>query len=928
MDKNLKLLSFEKDLKINYVSKPQKPTKTLQTIILDRPIISQSILKKNSARLSNINKNKPINNKMNNSQNNKNKDITKEEENENIISSSQKPQIIEINDIIGEKCDLDLDILQFQFNNFDKSKTSSKSMGIIKGYGANTYQGLVRNYNEDRVSIIINMNKPQNYNKKNWPKTSFFGIYDGHGGNKCADYLRDSLHKLIFNDENYPENVNEAIKNGFLKAEKEFLNNYALDKNNSMNIIDRSGSCAIIVIIVDNKIYVANVGDSRGLLSKKNGQEYIVITEDHKPNNEKEKKRIKENGGEVYQTQTPINGIDNDLLNNQILLGPYRVLPGRLSVSRTIGDIEAKEIKFGGNPKVIIPYPDIFIYDLNKDEIDFIILGCDGIYDQISSNEILDLAWMIFNNNDINNNSNIHEKCGIIVDLILKASMARKSFDNVTCVIISLKDFKRVNNKNITDNIICDNNQNSIKNSLENNNNISKEQKTIFKEFNKEFKIIPSFPKNSYNSLSHIRPKNNNINTEELKKRKIKGITLNVESSKKPRNIHKIRIDNNKKNKNINSKKRLINKTDNNGVQNIKKVLSKSEITHKENKKLESERIHSKKTFIKTIPRFNLTNSQNNIEYSNSPQRKSDINMFKINKISNRIHSSNHLISKRAQFNNNFKNKNTNSEINLNSNSSTNMNKKRFITLNNLNSISNIHEQKKKIINKSDLSCDILNKKTIKNKNKFSEIKKNKKRNEIKMKLQNNSGINSFRYCIYKNEISTNSGHKNILSTTEKIRGSNSSKRKQPYHQILNNLNFHFQIKKQKLNKNNPMKKRFIQKQKLNDKKLSLSKDEKMDNFFYKNINYFEYQKSKKLKLDINYSNSNNFITKKIRGGMKYMNSVGNNMILNNNSENNKIINKFHKIINNKKSSNQKYSSSSLNDNKIKQGSNKLKSNF
>lgn len=196
------------------------------------------------------------------------------------------------------------------------------------------------------------------------------------------------------------------------------------------------------------------------------------------------------------------------------------------------------------------------------------------------------------------------------------------------------------------------------------------------------------------------------------------------------------------------------------------------------------------------------------------------------------------------------------------------------------------------------------------------------------MKLQNNSGINSFRYCIYKNEISTNSGHKNILSTTEKIRGSNSSKRKQPYHQILNNLNFHFQIKKQKLNKNNPMKKRFIQKQKLNDKKLSLSKDEKMDNFFYKNINYFEYQKSKKLKLDINYSNSNNFITKKIRGGMKYMNSVGNNMILNNNSENNKIINKFHKIINNKKSSNQKYSSSSLNDNKIKQGSNKLKSNF
>ena len=131
-------------------------------------------------------------------------------------------------------------------------------MGIIRAYAANTYQGLVRNYNEDRVSIIINMNKPPNFGKKYWPKTSFFGIYDGHGGSKCADFLRDSLHKLIFCNEYYPDNVTEAIKNGFMKAE--FLNNYALDKNNNMNIIYRSASCAVVIIIVDNKIYIANVG--------------------------------------------------------------------------------------------------------------------------------------------------------------------------------------------------------------------------------------------------------------------------------------------------------------------------------------------------------------------------------------------------------------------------------------------------------------------------------------------------------------------------------------------------------------------------------------------------------------------------------------------------------------------------------------------
>lgn len=27
-----------------------------------------------------------------------------------------------------------------------------------------------------------------------WPKCSFFGIYDGHGGSKCPEFLRDYLH--------------------------------------------------------------------------------------------------------------------------------------------------------------------------------------------------------------------------------------------------------------------------------------------------------------------------------------------------------------------------------------------------------------------------------------------------------------------------------------------------------------------------------------------------------------------------------------------------------------------------------------------------------------------------------------------------------------------------------------------------------------
>lgn len=56
-------------------------------------------------------------------------------------------------------------------------------------------------------------------------------------------------------------------------------------------------------------------------------------------------------------------------------MGPHRAFPGRLSVSRTFGDIEAKLPEFGGNPKAIICTPEIRVLTLSEDD-DFIILGC------------------------------------------------------------------------------------------------------------------------------------------------------------------------------------------------------------------------------------------------------------------------------------------------------------------------------------------------------------------------------------------------------------------------------------------------------------------------------------------------------------------------------------------------------------------------
>ena len=111
-------------------------------------------------------------------------------------------------------------------------------------------------------------------------------------------------------------------------------------------------------------------------------------------------------------------------------------------------------------------------------------------------------------------------------------------------------------------------------------------------------------PKGSYNALSQIKANNNGV---ELYKRRIKGNILNAERSKKIKNIKNIYkisnskkrgIDkeNNSKNKiNKNNKIEIGNKTN---ITNVKKILNKSDISHSDLKKMESERTHSKKKHL------------------------------------------------------------------------------------------------------------------------------------------------------------------------------------------------------------------------------------------------------------------------------------------------------------------------------------------
>lgn len=61
-------------------------------------------------------------------------------------------------------------------------------------------------------------------------------------------------------------------------------------------------------------------------------------------------------------------------------------------MSRTFGDIEAKIPKYEGNPKVVIAEPDVTAFKI-RNNYDFIVIGCDGIFDKLSNKDAIHLSW-------------------------------------------------------------------------------------------------------------------------------------------------------------------------------------------------------------------------------------------------------------------------------------------------------------------------------------------------------------------------------------------------------------------------------------------------------------------------------------------------------------------------------------------------------
>lgn len=185
---------------------------------------------------------------------------------------------------------------------------------------------------------------------------AFFGVYDGHGGEKAAIFTGDYLHRIIKATEAFKQkDYANALKEGFLNCDQAILRDFNMRG-------DESGCAATSALITRDTIYCANAGDSRTVMSINGFAK--ALSYDHKPSNEGEKTRICSAGG--YVDMGRVNG--------------------NLALSRGIGDFEFKKnIDLPAEEQIVTCYPDIIQHPINFANDEFVILACDGIWDCLTS---------------------------------------------------------------------------------------------------------------------------------------------------------------------------------------------------------------------------------------------------------------------------------------------------------------------------------------------------------------------------------------------------------------------------------------------------------------------------------------------------------------------------------------------------------------
>ncbi|KAH8482866.1 hypothetical protein H0E87_030089 [Populus deltoides] len=335
--------------------------------------------------------------------------------------------------------------------------------------------------------------------------TSFFGVYDGHGGKVVAKFCAKYLHQQVRKNEAYAAgDIETSVQKAFFRMDEmmrgqrgwrelaalgnkitkfigmiegliwsprggdchEQPDDWAFEEGPHSHFSGptSSGSTACVAIIRNNHLIVANAGDSRCVISRK-GQNFSSasadqftfspsfkaydLSIDHKPDLEAEEERILEADGFIHEGRHwACTAIQKHVCNEPPCALPLTPVLSYsclclyiLDAHILLGDVEFKQNKYLPVEKQIVTAdPDIFTLELCDDD-DFLVLACDGIWDCMSSQELVDFIHeQLHSETSIMQENKLSAVCERVLDWCLAPSTAGgEGRDNMTMIVVQFK---------------------------------------------------------------------------------------------------------------------------------------------------------------------------------------------------------------------------------------------------------------------------------------------------------------------------------------------------------------------------------------------------------------------------------------------------------------------------------------------------------
>ncbi|CAN6456825.1 unnamed protein product [Victoria cruziana] len=217
-------------------------------------------------------------------------------------------------------------------------------------------------------------------------KLGLFAIFDGHSGREVPNYLKENLFDNILKEPNFWERTEEAIKQAYVITDEEILDN--------TDELGRGGSTAVTAILInDEKLVVANVGDSRAVICSDGVAKQLSV--DHDP--DKEQRTIEEKGGFVTHIPGDVPRVD-----------------GQLAMARSFGDRRIKA-HLSSKPHVTV--------EMIDSDTEFIILASDGLWMVMTSEEAVDAIKDV-------------EDAQEAAEQLVEEALSRNSTDDISTVVI------------------------------------------------------------------------------------------------------------------------------------------------------------------------------------------------------------------------------------------------------------------------------------------------------------------------------------------------------------------------------------------------------------------------------------------------------------------------------------------------------------